>query len=275
MERQTPASAIPASATPRLSVVLIVKNEARHIRDCLASVAFADEWIVVDSRSTDGTPELAAAAGARVIQTDDWPGFGPQKNRALAAATGDWVLSIDADERVTPELAQQIRAAIAQPAAEGYTVSRLSSMCGEWIRHGDWFPDDILRLFKRSAGRFSDDLVHERVICQGRIGKLDAHLLHESIPSYESLLQKMDRYSTDRAAQQHRAGKRGGLGTAIGHGLWAFIRSYVIRRGFLDGRMGFIVAFSIAEGTYYRYLKMWLLERSSTASSVGQPPSAP
>lgn len=250
----------PSTSTPRLSVVLITKNEARHIQACLASVSFADEWIVVDSGSRDGTAALAAAAGAKVITTDDWPGFGPQKNRALAAATGDWVLSIDADERVTPALAQQIRAALAAPAADGYTLSRLSSFCGEWIRHGDWYPDHVLRLFRRSAGRFSDDLVHERVICEGQVGHLSGDLLHESIPSLESCLQKLDRYSTERAVQLHRAGRRGGFGKALTHGLWAFLRSYLLRRGFLDGRMGFVVAVSIAEGTYYRYLKMWLLD---------------
>jgi glycosyltransferase involved in cell wall biosynthesis len=246
---------------PRLSVVLIAKNEARHIEDCLASVAFADEWVVVDSGSGDGTAALAEKRGAKVITTADWPGFGPQKNRALDAATGDWVLSIDADERVTPELAAQIQQVLKAPQAEGYTVSRLSSFCGRWIRHGDWYPDPVLRLFRRGRARFSDDLVHERVICDGSVGQLDGHLLHESIPTLESCLHKLDRYSTERAVQLHRRGKRGGLGTAIGHGLWAFLRSYVFKRGFLDGRMGFVVAVSIAEGTYYRYLKMWLLDQ--------------
>jgi glycosyltransferase involved in cell wall biosynthesis len=251
-----------ATGRPRLSVVLITKNEARHVGACLASVAFADEWIVVDSGSRDGTAAIAEAAGARVISTEDWPGFGPQKNRALAAASGDWVLSIDADERVTPELAQQIRDAVAAPRADGYTLARLSSFCGRWMRHGDWYPDPVLRLFRRGKARFSDDLVHERVICEGAVAHLDAHLLHESIPTLESCLHKLDRYSSERALQLHRAGRRGGLGKAIGHGLWAFLRSYLFKRGFLDGRMGFVVAASIAEGTYYRYLKMWLLDEA-------------
>lgn len=249
----------------RLSVVLITKNEARHIADCLASVAFADEWIVVDSGSTDGTPDIARRCGARVIETADWPGFGLQKGRALAAASGDWVFSIDADERVTPALAAAIRAAVARERAAsgsgGYNVSRLSSFCGQWIRHGDWYPDEVLRLFRRDAGRFSDDLVHESVLVDGPVGRLDGELLHESQPSLESVLDKMNRYSSGGALKLHQAGRRAGFGTALAHGVWAFLRSYLFRRGFLDGRMGFVVALSIAEGTYYRYLKLWLLGR--------------
>lgn len=256
-----------------LSVIVITRNEAQHIDACLASVAFADEWVVVDSGSTDGTRELAAARGARVIATDDWPGFGPQKNRALDAAQGDWVLSLDADERITPELGAQIRATMAAgggPAA--YTVSRLSAFCGVWIRHGDWYPDHVLRLFRRGQARFTDDLVHEHVAASGPVGHLDGHLLHDSMPSLESCLDKMNRYSSGRALDRHRAGRSGGLGTALAHGVWAFLRSYVVRRGFLDGRMGFVVAVSIAEGTYYRYLKMWLLDRDAVGSAA--PPVA-
>ncbi|RZU03037.1 glycosyltransferase family 2 protein [Rivibacter subsaxonicus] len=257
----------------RLSVVLITKNEARHIEACLASVGFADEWIVVDSGSSDGTQELARRAGARVIETSDWPGFGPQKNRALAAASGDWVFSIDADERASPELAASIRAAMAAAAGPAsYKVSRLSSFCGEWIRHGDWYPDDVLRLFRRGSARFSDDLVHEQVLADGPVGRLDGELLHESQPSLESCLDKLNRYTSGRALQLHRAGRSGSLSKAIAHGLWAFLRSYVFKRGFLDGRMGFVVAFSIAEGTYYRYLKIWLLARGPGPASL--PPAA-
>lgn len=259
-----------------LSVIVITHNEAQHIAACLASVAFADEWIVVDSGSTDGTREIAAARGARVLDRPDWQGYGPQKNRALDAATGDWVFSIDADERVTPELAVQIRAVTQRVAGtesgavSSYTVSRLSAFCGVWMRHGDWYPDHVLRLFRRSHGRFTDDRVHEHVAVRGPVGHLDAHLLHDSMPSLESCLDKMNRYSSGRALDRHAAGHSGGLGKALGHGLWAFVRSYVVKRGFLDGRMGFIVALNIAENTYYRYLKMWLLSRPAV-SPLGPP----
>src|SRR5690554_5647688 len=146
-----------------LSVIIITKNEAHNIGDCLDSVAFADECIVVDSGSTDDTCAIARAKGARVVQTDDWPGFGPQKNRALDLATKTWVLSLDADERVTPELAREIQTSIHDSALDGYRIARLSNFCGRWIRHSGWWPDYVLRLIRRGKGRFTDSLVHESI----------------------------------------------------------------------------------------------------------------
>lgn len=245
-----------------LSVILITHNERANIVDCLKSVAFANEWVVVDSGSTDGTRELAESMGARVVTTADWPGFGPQKNRALALATGRWVLSLDADERVTPELAERIRAVVASvPSASsgGYELSRLSRFCGQWMRHGDWYPDRVLRLFARGQGKFTDDQVHERLMVAGPVHRLSGDLLHETMPSLDDAIDKMNRYSRGRAIDKVRGGKRGGLGAALSHGVWAFLRSYVIRRGFLDGKLGFVLAMYIAEGTYYRYLKMGIL----------------
>src|SRR4051812_11800311 len=140
-------------STPRLSVILITHNEAANIAACLESVAFADEWIVVDGGSTDGTADIARAHRATVAVHADWPGFGAQKNRALGLARGEWVFSIDADERVTPELAASIERVIAGGSAQaGFDVSRLSNFCGQWMRHGDWYPDRVLRLFRREAG---------------------------------------------------------------------------------------------------------------------------
>jgi glycosyltransferase involved in cell wall biosynthesis len=262
---------------PALSVIIITKNEAHNLADCLASVAFADERIVVDAGSTDGTADIARRLGATVVVTDDWPGFGRQKGRALALATGRWVLSLDADERVGAPLARAIQAVVTpepRPAADtsgqashavsadadatlaGYELERLSSFCGQWMRHGDWYPDRVLRLFRRGSGRFTEDLVHERVVVDGRIGRLPGELLHHTMPSLDDALDKMNRYTAGRALDKVHAGGRGGLGTALGHGAWAFLRSYVLKRGFLDGRLGFVLAVYIAEGTYYRYLKM-------------------
>lgn len=259
---------------PRLSVILITKNEAHNIEDCLRSVAgLADEIVVLDSGSSDGTVEIAQRLGARVSVSPDWPGFGVQKGRALALATGDWVLSLDADERISPALAAQIRAVVTGGAADttgqafatengrggetlGYELSRLSSFCGQWMRHGDWYPDRVLRLFRRGHGRFTEDLVHERIVVEGPVGRLAGDLLHHTMPSLDDALDKMNRYTSGRALDRVRAGRRGSLGGALGHGLWAFLRSYVIKRGFLDGRLGFVLAVYIAEGTYYRYLKM-------------------
>lgn len=250
-----------------LSVILITRNESRNIAACLKSVAFADEWIVVDSGSDDGTREIAQAHGARVIQTADWPGFGVQKNRALEQARGRWVLSLDADERVSPELAQRIRGVVsADGPADGYELSRISRFCGQWMRHGDWNPDRVLRLFRRGKGRFTDDLVHERLQVQGRVDRLAGDLLHDTMPTLEDALDKMNRYSSGRAQDKLKAGARGGLGAAIGHGLWAFVRCYVVKRGFLDGRMGLVLAIYQGEGTFYRYLKMDLLARQARKS---------
>ena len=248
----------------RLSVILITRNEAHNVADCLRSVAFADEWIVVDSGSTVGTQAIASGLGATVVNTTDWPGFGAQKNRSLAHARGEWVLSIDADERVDAALAAQIRSIVdSAPAGSptGYELSRLSSFCGQWMRHGDWYPDRVLRLFRREAGRFSDDVVHERLLVAGPIGRLNGELRHFTMPSLDNAIDKMNRYTTGRAIDRVRAGKRGSLGAALGHGLWAFLRGYVFKRGFLDGRLGFVLAVYVAEGTYYRYLKMSSLGR--------------
>lgn len=246
---------------PSLSVIVITRNESARLRACLASVAFAGEVVVVDSGSTDDTVEIARSMGARVSQTSDWPGFGPQKNRALALATGEWVFSIDADERVTAPLRSQIEAALNSDGVAAYSVNRLSSYCGKYMRHSGWNPDRVVRLFRRGSARFSDDVVHESLQVQGAVGRLDGELLHESYADFESVLDKMNRYSTAGAQALHGKGVKGSVGKAVGHGLWAFARTYFFRRGFLDGRLGLALAISNAQGTYYRYIKLWLMQR--------------
>ncbi len=256
----------------QLSVIVITRNESARLRACLASVAFADETVVVDNGSTDDTAALARSLGARVVETPDWPGFGPQKNRALAEARGAWVLSLDADERLTPELAASIQAAIGRGDADAYGFNRRSRYCGQWIRHAGWYPDRVVRLFRRGSASFSDDLVHESLKVQGRTGHLAGDLLHESFDDFESVLDKVDRYSTAGALTLARRGVRGSFGKALRHGLWAFVRTYVVRRGFLDGRMGFALAVSNAEGTYYRYLKLWLMQRQQNLQASRSSP---
>ena len=268
-------SEMPANGSVvRLSVIVITKNEAQRLPTCLASVAFADELIVVDSFSSDNTAELARAFGARVIVTPDWPGFGRQKQRALDAATGDWVLSIDADEWLDIELANAVRS-ICQTnpdaAASGpdglpsrYAVARMSAFCGQWMRAGSWYPDVCLRLFKRGTARFSADLVHERLLLDGPSAKLvvlPGLLLHNSMTGLHDAVDKMNRYSSGRANDLRARGRHGSLGRALGHGLWAFFRGYVLRRGFLDGRLGFVLAALDGQASYFRYLKMWLADR--------------
>jgi len=250
----------PYATRVRLSVIVITKNEEAAIGRCLASVTWADELIVVDSGSTDRTCDIARERGARVEITPDWPGFGAQKNRALDLATGDWVLSIDADEWVDDALRVAIRQAIVAPGEHSaFEVSRLSSYCGRYIRHSGWWPDLIVRLFKRGNARFSPALAHETLETTGSVGRIGGTLMHESFLDFEDVIDKMDRYSTLSARMLHERGRRAGLGTAVVHGLWAFIRTYFLRAGFLDGRQGFMLAVSNAEGAYYRYVKLWLL----------------
>lgn len=253
-----------------LSVTVITKNEAENIEACLRSVRFADQIVVLDSGSTDDTIQIARSMGAEVSISPDWQGFGIQKNRALALANSDWVLSLDADERVTPELQAEIRATLEAPAFDVYSFPRLSSYCGRYMRHSGWYPDRVTRLFRRHAAQFSDDLVHEKIMTSSKVGQLRSPLRHESFRSFEAVLDKANRYSTAGAQILLNRGKSASLGTALGHGLWTFIRTYFLRLGFLDGRMGLVLAISNAEGTYYRYLKLWLMHQDASRVSPPQ-----
>ncbi|MDD5028438.1 MAG: glycosyltransferase family 2 protein [Rhodoferax sp.] len=244
----------------QLSVIIITRNEAANIADCLKSVDFADEVIVLDNASNDNTAEIARSLGAKVHLSADWPGFGPQKNRVLALATGDWVLSIDADERVTPALRAEILEVIARPdALNCYALPRSSWFCGKFIRHSGWAPDYVDRLFRRGTARFSEDMVHEKLLHDEHTTALLYPLLHYSHRSFSDVLIKIDRYSAASAEQAFAKGKRATVLGAIGHGLWAFIRTYFFKAGFLDGGHGVALAIANAEGSYYRYLKLWQL----------------
>jgi glycosyltransferase involved in cell wall biosynthesis len=266
---------LPVASRMKLSVILITKNEAFHLQACLASVAFADQIVVVDSGSTDNTVEIARAAGAQVIQTLDWPGFGPQKNRALAAADGDWILSLDADERVPAALAAEIQTVLATgQAADAYEIPRKSWYCGRFIEHAGWAPDYVTRLIRRGSANFSGDLVHERLIVNGTTGRLKTSLLHYSFRDFSQVLNKIDLYSTLSARQRYDRGQRSSVGKAVLHGLAAFIRTYIFKRGFLDGSHGLALAVSNAEGSYYRYLKIWLLQQPKIDAD-GHPISSP
>ncbi|HUO44189.1 MAG TPA: glycosyltransferase family 2 protein [Burkholderiales bacterium] len=247
----------------KLSVVIITRDEAPVIARCLESVAWADEIIVLDSGSTDATVEIARSHGAKVAIAGDWPGYGAQKNRALELATGEWVLALDADEWVNDELHAEIKAALEAPGTHAaFRMPRRSSYCGHWMRHSGWWPDYVTRLFRRKTARFSPDLVHEKLLVDGAVGTLGAPLLHEAIRSLEQALDKMNAYSSAGAAMLAARGRRASLATAVGHGLWTFVRTYFLRLGFLDGRAGFMLAVSNAEGAYYRYLKLALREQS-------------
>jgi glycosyltransferase involved in cell wall biosynthesis len=246
---------------PRLSAIVIAKNEAANIADCLDSLAFCDELVVLDGGSSDDTVALAKAKGARVVSAPDWRGYGPQKNLALSQARGDWVLSVDADERVTPALAREIETSMADDRANGYKIPRLSSFCGREIHHSGWYPDLVLRLFRREKARFSDDLVHERVICEAPVGQLREPLRHRTIVSLEDALAKIDRYSSAGAEMLVASRRRVYFLSGVAHGGWTFLRTYLLRAGFLDGPEGFLVARYHAQTTFYRYMKAWMQQR--------------
>ena len=233
----------PEQELPRLSLIVIAKNEEASIGRCLRSAAFADEKVVVDNGSTDKTVEIARALGARVIETQDWPGFGPQKNRALAAASGDWILSLDADEWLEEPLAEEILAAVARSDRfDGYNIPRRSRFCGEIVRFCGWSPDYVLRLFRREKGQFSNDKVHEHVDVAGRVGRLKQPIEHESITDLADAEDKIERYAAAAAAALLAGRKTGGPLKAWLRGQGAFLRTYIWRLGILDGKTGWRVA---------------------------------
>ncbi len=249
--------------TPLLSVIIITKNEEHNIEDCLKSVDWADEIVVVDSGSTDETVKICKAYTDKILVTD-WPGYGLQKQRALEMATGEWVLSLDADERVTPALKQEILRVLPSTSCDGFELLFLSEYCGKKIRFGDWWNDRSLCLFRRTKGYFVPSIIHEELKVQGTIGRLKGHVDHLSLPDLSVVLKKLNEYSTLGAFQAHQRHKKCGLFMAIMRGLFTFIRGYILRLGFLDGREGFLLAVSNAEGTYYKYVKLMYLNRTKS-----------
>ncbi|HTI18549.1 MAG TPA: glycosyltransferase family 2 protein [Trinickia sp.] len=260
---------VPPGNRGTLSLIVVAMNEAHDIRDCLESVrGLATEMIVFDSGSTDGTQDVCRQLGARVFETD-WPGDGPQKNRALDQATGDWVLCLDADERVSDELRHEIERLLDQGSPHAaFSTPRRSSFCGRFMKHSGWWPDRIQRLFRRGSARFTDVRTHTRLEIEGTVGRFNEPIIHISIRDLHEALDKANSYSTSGALTMAENGKRSSLGKALGKGLWAFLRTYVVRLGFLDGAEGLMLAINNAESTYYRYVKLALLTRAMRASDT-------
>jgi glycosyltransferase involved in cell wall biosynthesis len=254
---------------PKLSVIIIAKNEAHDIRDCLESIKWADEIVVLDSGSSDGTQAICREYTDKVFETD-WPGFGPQKNRALQLATGDWVLSLDADERVTEDLHQEIINAIDSTQYVGFEIPRKSIYCGKLIKYGAWHSKAHLRLVKNGHGKFNDVIVHESLVVTGKIGNLKSPIMHYTYKNLDEAIEKLNRYSSASALQRYREGKRGGLCSALLHSWWSFIYGYFLRLGFLDGKEGFMIAVSNAEYCYYRYLKLMILSSTQAKADLEQ-----
>lgn len=245
-----------------ISATIIVHNEERNIANCLASIDFVDDIVVVDSGSTDGTEAICRANPKVRFYSVPWAGFGPQKNRAVDLASHEWVLSVDADETVTPELAAELKEVVASGTYDGYVVRRRNIYRGQWVRHSGWWPDEILRLFRKGHGRFNDRLIHESVELDGKVGKLRGCIEHRSFRSVGDFLAKAQAYSSVGAEQLRAAGRRSSPGKALGRSIFSFFKTYILQAGFLDGRVGLLIAYSNAVGVFYRYMKRLELDDS-------------
>jgi glycosyltransferase involved in cell wall biosynthesis len=243
-----------------LSAVLITRNAASQIEPCLASLAFADEILVVDSGSSDATRSIAERHGARVIQKD-WLGFGRQKQFAVDQAKHDWVLSVDADERVSVPLAASIRAALESPAAPVFRMARCNRFLGRWLRHGEGYPDWSPRLFDRRAARWSDDAVHEKVLYAVTPATLAGDLLHESAGDLAKYLAKQNRYTTLAARQLFERGASASALQMLASPAVRFIKFYVVRLGFLDGLPGLVHIAIGCMNSFLKYAKLAELRR--------------
>jgi glycosyltransferase involved in cell wall biosynthesis len=244
-----------------LSLVVITRDAGTQLADCLASAAFAAEALVVDSGSRDDTVEIARRSGARVI-AHEWLGFGPQKNFAVAQATHDWVLCLDADEQVSPELARAIRDALQAPRHPAYAMARRNRFLGRWLAHGEGYPDWNLRLFDRRHARWSSDAVHEHVLSDAGVGRLGGDLLHASAESLDAYLAKQNGYTTLQAVAMHARGERFSVARLVFSPLFRFLRFYLLRAGFLDGTAGLVHIAIGSFNSFCKYAKLRALEQA-------------
>ena len=251
------------TAAPRapLSAVLITRNAAAVLEACLRSLDFADDIVVVDSASTDGTPDIAARLGARVVQKE-WLGYGLQKQFAVEQAKHDWVLCVDADERVSPPLAASIRAAVAAPISPVYRMARRNRFLGRWLSHGEGYPDWSPRLFNRLNARWSDDLVHEKVLFAVTPGTLQGDLMHDSSDDLATYLERQNRYTTLAARQAFERGRGAGILQLLFSPVVRFFKFYIFRLGFLDGMPGLVHISIGCMNSYLKYAKLMELRRT-------------
>lgn len=252
------------SERPKLSACIIAMDEEDRIADCLASLAFCDEVVVVDSHSKDGTRELAARLGARVIERD-WPGHVAQKEFTIREARHDWVLCVDADERISPELRVEILALrdAGFPGKAGWRFPRLSSYLGRWMTRGGWYPDRQLRLFDRRRGHWGGNNPHDRVELDGPVGELSGNLLHHPYRNLGEHLRTIDKYTTIMAEGLHRRGKRAGIFDLTLRPSARFFRSYVLKLGFLMGWRGIVQAYLSAYYGRLKYVKLAALQHAA------------
>jgi glycosyltransferase involved in cell wall biosynthesis len=257
-----------SGATVGLSACVITLNEADRIDRCVRALGFCDEVIVVDSHSTDGTREIASGAGARVIERD-WPGYRSQKQFATDSARNDWVLCVDADEIVTVELQREIEALRSHGFGElrGFSVPRLTAYFGDFLRHGNAWPDRKIRLYHRGFARWVGYEVHEKIAVTGSVGKLDAHLEHFAYRNLDDHLARVDRYARLMAAEMFKAGRRCSVAAIVLHPCWRFLRGMLIKRGILDGWRGWLFHFVEAGYVHRKYLRLWALARTIARSA--------
>lgn len=240
----------------KVSVAIITKDEERNMRACLESLKWADEIVVVDSGSKDKTMEICKELGAQVYM-EEWQGYARQKNLAIAKTKNEWVLNIDADERVTPQLAAEIAEVLNRETKfNGFYLRRQNFFGQKWIRHGGWYPDYNLRLFRKSKGRFQERQVHEKAVVEGEVGFLKNPLVHRTYNSVAEFLQRQDLYSTLAAQEMHREGKRYHFYDILFRPSWTFLQMYLLRAGFLDGYYGFLLAKLYAYYTLAKYSKL-------------------
>ncbi|WP_312627961.1 glycosyltransferase family 2 protein [Scandinavium sp.] len=247
----------------RLSVVMIAKNAADLLPECLASVQWADEIVLLDSGSDDSTVELAKNLGAKVHVNTDWQGYGIQRQRAQALATGDYVLMIDTDERVTPELEQALRQALSAPEPGAvYSIARRNYFLGRFMRHSGWYPDRVLRLYEREKWQYNDNQVHESLECRGaKVVELKGDLKHLTCRDFADFQRKQLAYATAWAQERHQKGKTTSLAGIFSHTVGAFVKTLILRAGFLDGAQGWLLAMVNAQYTFNKYTELWALAR--------------
>jgi glycosyltransferase involved in cell wall biosynthesis len=254
----------------KLSVTIITLNEADHVGAAIDSASWADEVLVVDSGSTDGTVDLARARGATVA-TRPWTGYVDQKNHAAGLARNDWIFSLDADERISGPLAAEIRDLLAAgPAARAYRVPRVTFHLGRWMRTTDFYPDFQTRLYDRRAARWRGRYVHESVAADGEVGRLRHELEHYSYRDLRDHLDRINQYSTLAARQMHEAGRRAGVLDLLVHPPAAFLRNYVLRRGFIDGTAGLTLSAVNAYSVFLKFAKLWEMQRAGAKGAKAE-----
>ncbi|MFO1388543.1 glycosyltransferase family 2 protein [Cellvibrio sp.] len=253
---------------PTISAVLIVNNEASTLPDCLKSISWVDEIIILDSGSTDNTVTVAQEFSAKIFTNTDWQGFGVQRERAASYATSDWIFMIDADERVTPELKTAIQSAVTQGDAI-WQINRLAWCFGRFIKHSGMHPDWIPRLYPRNKAKFDATRVHERLTNHLNlpVRRLDGVLLHYPFDSIRHQQQKAAHYAEEWALQRAAVGKKTSMTSAVLHALACFIRMYIFRLGFLDGRQGLLLALLLSQSTFVKYAELWQLTHNGNVRS--------